>query len=148
MLIMPLPKWGYIFFSLCISVCNSLAFGAESNHPQSNWRPSYDSDVGPLLIAQNEEGQLADRLKATIEALRQGTPNYEDMEPVLRVAVKQQIQASRQLLQALGRLRSVRYEGEQSGGEVYDVRFANGNTVWLIAESPSGRLSALWFNAR
>jgi hypothetical protein len=86
------------------------------------------------------------KLKAVITALQNGTLDLNQLEPVLRIAVQNQMPAVRQRLSALGPLQAIQFVGVQNGADVYQVTFANGVTAWAIQMSPNGKLSSLWFN--
>ena len=49
-------------------------------------------------------------------------------------------------LRALGALHAINYEGQQQGTDVYDVRFENGEPVWLISLSQDGKIATLLLN--
>lgn len=84
-------------------------------------------------------------LEAVIADLQEGSPNYDDMEPLLRTAVEQQYTQVQSLLHQLGSIISVDFEGTQQGADIYSVSHQNGSTVWQFARSPSGLISVLWF---
>lgn len=86
------------------------------------------------------------RLRATIEVLRQGSPNYDEMEPALRIAVRHSLEATRERLEHLGGIERISYEGQQQNADVYEVTFTNGPTIWIIGLAPDGRIATLWFN--
>jgi len=83
------------------------------------------------------------RLRAVIAELKSGKPNYEQMEPMLRISLRQQISTLVSRLQALGALISISYEGEQQNADVYEVKFANGVTAWMIGIAPNGKINTL-----
>lgn len=91
------------------------------------------------------ESETKDILIETIALLQQGNPDYDNMEAVLRAAVKQQLPNVRRQLSALGDVVSVTYEGEQNGADVYGVEFENGANVWMIGLGPTGKISTLFF---
>ena len=98
----------------------------------------------PFVRAQARETE--DRLRQVIDQLQRGQPDYDQMEPVLRAAVRQQMDTISPMLRALGALQSVTYEGRQQNADVYDVHFANGEAVWLISLSPDGKIATLFVN--
>jgi len=97
----------------------------------------------PLNIAHAFDTDA--RLRAVIAELKSGKPNYDQMEPMLRIAIRQKITAWVTQLQALGSLLSLSYEGQQQGAEVYEVKFTNGTTAWMIGIAPNGNISILIF---
>jgi len=97
---------------------------------------------GPAL-AQSSSTESA--LRTVIPQLQRGEPDYNNMEAMLRAAVKQQLPTITPRLKALGKIQSVAHEGVQNGADVYGVVFEGGATVWMIALSPNGKISTLYF---
>ena len=87
-----------------------------------------------------------DDLRSVIEDLRSGSPDFDDMEPVVRITVREQSSNITQYLAALGPLQSIQFEETDSGIDIYLVRFSNGRTIWQFARSPRGRIGILYFN--
>lgn len=85
------------------------------------------------------------RLRSAIGYLASGAPDYADMEPMLRIAVEQQMPMITARLRALGQLRKLEFVGPQAGSDVFRATFENGVTSWAIQISPSGKLSTLFF---
>jgi len=48
-------------------------------------------------------------------------------------------------LRALGSLISISYEGQQQGADVYEVKFTNGTTAWMIGIASNGNINTLVF---
>ena len=78
----------------------------------------------PVNMAQAFDTEA--RLRTVIAELKSGKPNYDLMEPMLRIAVRQQIALWVPRLQALGSLLSLSFEGTQQGANVYEGKFTNG----------------------
>lgn len=97
----------------------------------------------PVNLAQAFDTEA--RLRTVIAELKSGKPNYDLMEPMLRIAVRQHIAEWSPRLQALGSLQSLSYEGEQQGAKVYEVKFTHGSTAWMIAIAPNGNIAVLIF---
>ena len=85
------------------------------------------------------------RLLKVITQLRQGQPDYEQIESGLSAAIKQQLPMVQAKLQALGSLQALSYRGQKQGADSYLVESVNGFSDWTIALSPIGRISTLWF---
>jgi len=85
------------------------------------------------------------RLRTVIVELKSGKPNYDQMEPMLRIVIRQQIAALVPRLQALGSLISLSFEGKQQNADVYEVKFTNGTTAWMIGIAPNGKIATLIF---
>ena len=85
------------------------------------------------------------RLRIVIAELKSGKPDFDRMEPMLRISIRQQLPALVDRLQALGSLLSISHEGQQEGADVYEVKFTNGTTAWMIGISPEGYIRVLNF---
>ena len=85
------------------------------------------------------------RLRTVIAELKSGNPNYKQMEPMVRIAVRHQMAAWGPRLQALGSLLSLSFEGQQQGADVYEAKFTNGSTAWMIGIASNGNIAALIF---
>lgn len=85
------------------------------------------------------------RLRNVIVELKSGKPNYDQMEPMLRITVRRQMAVMVPRLQALGSLISISYEGQQQGADVYEVKFTNGTTAWMIGIASNGNINVLIF---
>ncbi len=81
------------------------------------------------------------RLRMLIEELKSGKPHYEQMEPMLRIAIRQHVAHLAQQLQALGPLLSLSYEGSQEDADVYEARFKNGTAACMIGIAPNGNIA-------
>jgi hypothetical protein len=103
------------------------------------------ADGAQFAVLVEAQATLKDRLIQSIKELQQNNPNYNNMEPTLQIAVKQQLPMIQNRLQMLGNVKSVDYVGNQNGSEVYQVAFDNGVTAWAIQLGPSGKISTLWF---
>jgi hypothetical protein len=110
--------------------------------------PSYDRlQVNAFIFkTQSSPQQLEQRLRKVIGELQAGQPDLNDMEPLLRISVQQQLSNVVSRLQSLGRLTAVQYVGPQNNAEVFQVQFQQGATAWMIQVAPNGKLSVLWFN--
>lgn len=85
------------------------------------------------------------RLRTVIAELKSGNPNYKQMEPMVRIAVRHQMAVWGPRLQALGSLLSLSFEGQQQGADVYEAKFTNGSTAWMIGIASNGNIAALIF---
>ena len=106
-----------------------------------------------LLVTFSCTGALAQEttdehdLRSVINTLRNGSPDYDDMEPALRIAVREQNSSIIKFLNSLGPTRSIQFEETANGVDVYFVQFRNGRTIWQFARSHRGRIAVLYFNA-
>ena len=73
-------------------------------------------------------------LRRYIESLETGTPNYNEMEPGLAVAVRRQLPTILKMITRMGEFRSLTFKGVgYDGWDVYYVTFDNGMIEWRIA---------------
>ncbi len=79
-------------------------------------------------------------LRRHIEALRRGQPLYDEMGPGVAWNTRERLAFTEKDLKSLGELHSVTFKGVGRGGsDVYDVRFAGGDTEWRIFLAPDGK---------
>lgn len=100
----------------------------------------------PIVLAQSEVKATQLRLKSAIEKIQSGSPNYDEMEPMLRAAVQNQFSAVQPKLASMGATQSIEFMGAQNGQDIYNVRFENGALAWGIQLLPNGKIAALFFN--
>jgi len=98
-------------------------------------------------LAFAQETTNENDLHSVIEDLRSGSPDFNDMEPPIRIAVRENEPYINQFLRVMGPIKSIRFEETDSGIDIYYVQFRNGRTVWQFARSPRGRIGILYFNA-
>lgn len=96
--------------------------------------------------AISQDTTSASDLEHIISELRNGNPDYDDMEITLKVAVRDQLPQVENWLQLLGRVRDIEFEGAEQGIDHYLVTHEGGKTIWKFARSPSGKIAVLWFN--
>jgi len=83
-------------------------------------------------------------LRRIIEEGRRGQPDYDQVDEKLAQAMRQQLPTAKRDLAMLGELRSVAFKAVgPDGSDIYDVRFAGGNTQWRIGLTPDGKISVL-----
>lgn len=99
--------------------------------------------TGIVELAQSRPTES--KLRDVIERVRQGQPNYEEMEPPLALAVQQQLVVAQARLRQLGSVVSLRFEGQHQGADIYGVTFERGISVWGIGLSATGTISILWY---
>lgn len=133
-LLFSIPVWA-TFFIIFVSRAEAVSFRDSSLEPAVS-----------SLILRVQQQVTEPKLKAVIASLQNNTLDLNQLEPILRIAVENQMPAVRQRLNALGPLQGMKFMGVQQGSDVYQVTFANGVTAWAIQMSPNGKLSALWFN--
>ena len=76
------------------------------------------------------------------EELARGEPNYDLLSPQMANVTRQQLPALKQRLSSLGPVQSVKFvEVGPSGGDVYEVQYANGGLRWIISLTSDGKLA-------
>lgn len=74
-------------------------------------------------------------LRRYIESLEGGAPNYDDMDPQLAAAVRQNSAQLIETIKWLGALKSIAFDhGDASGSDVYLVTFEHGKVDWTVGE--------------
>lgn len=89
-----------------------------------------------------------DKLRAALVAATRGECPKSLMVPALEYACRQQAGNMSARLAQLGPIQSLIFQGTQPSPagvvEVYEVRFANGQMLWLVNTDADGKLAALW----
>lgn len=68
--------------------------------------------------------------------------------PALAEATRQQLLNLRRSLEYLGQLQSISFRGVGNGGwDIYEVRFANGLSIWRVFLGPEGKIAGMLFQA-
>jgi D-alanyl-D-alanine carboxypeptidase len=81
-------------------------------------------------------------IRRTIEALRAGTPNYQDMGPQMAQATRTHIAGLEKVMSDLGPVNAVTLlEAEPEGLDRYRVNFQNGTAEWNIRVNKDGTLN-------
>ena len=92
------------------------------------------------------EAALRHQIEAMIRG--QGKADYSEMTEELAAVSRAQISNLWAALSALGALESITFRGVGSQGwDVYEVKFANGISIWRIMLAPDGKVSGLLFQA-
>jgi hypothetical protein len=86
-----------------------------------------------------------ERLIKVLADLRTASPNFNQFEPMLRVAVQQQKQRTDAYFAAMGTVKDVAFVGAQNGGDVFQVTFEHGVSAWWIQIAPNGNIAGLTF---
>ncbi len=102
--------------------------------------------------AQTEEGQYADALGRMISETAAGTCPAEIMGGALLAACQQQLPQMSAGLASLGAVESITFvraeEGEYGRVEIYEVRFAGGQTLnWGIGGLEDGKFNVAYAGA-
>ena len=76
------------------------------------------------------------------EELARGEPNYDLLTPQMADVTRRQLTALKERFSSLGPVQSVTFvEVAPSGGDVYEVRYANGGLRWIISLTSDGKLA-------
>lgn len=82
-------------------------------------------------------------LRQYIADLQAGTSHYDQMNPRLANATRQQIAQLTQVLSALGMEKSLTFQRVDRGGaDIYYVDFERGRTEWQITMAPDGKMDS------
>src|SRR6185312_6823892 len=85
-------------------------------------------------------------LRKTIEALRAGAPNYEQMSPHVADEVRARLADLKETVGSLENVKSVAFlRTDRHGVDRYQVAFQHGNTQWAIKEGNEGKLTVVDF---
>jgi CubicO group peptidase (beta-lactamase class C family) len=85
-------------------------------------------------------------LRRNIEALRLGTPDYDEMGPQLADATRAQLPDLQKIIVSLGDIKSVKLQrADPAGADDYEVVFRNGTTEWNITVDKDGKLAGAGF---
>jgi hypothetical protein len=80
-------------------------------------------------------------LRALLEGLLTGQPNYELMNPGLAGATRQQLSQLQSMIKPRGALQSLTFKGVgQAGADIYDVKFENGVFEYRIMLGEDGKI--------
>jgi hypothetical protein len=117
----------------------------------------YTSVVTLILVTSLIQASLADpptsdspevrntkaRLIRVIHDLQSGSPDMNQFEPMLRIAVQQQKDRTNTYFAYMGQLKDVTFVGSQNGGDVFQVTFEHGVSGWWIQIAPNGNIAGL-----
>ena len=80
-------------------------------------------------------------VRAAIEQIQSGKPDYERMNPALAAATRQQLPQIQAMFVKLGPLQSITFKGvESNGADIYLVKFENGSLEYRIVLGPNGTI--------
>jgi hypothetical protein len=96
-------------------------------------------------IADNQPTPGAEAmLRKFIEAMRAGTPIYDQMSAPLVTAVKQQAAASTARLAQVGAIKAIEFRGVAPNGlDNFHVQYENGSSEYIIGLMPDGKIGSL-----
>ncbi|MES0809345.1 MerR family transcriptional regulator [Roseibium sp. SCPC15] len=84
-------------------------------------------------------------LRKVIDDHRRGKPDYDNMSPLLKSLVEEQLPVVRQELERLGREKSIEFRGVGTDGfDIYVVDFEGGRVEWGLAQGSGGQLTGLY----
>ena len=79
-------------------------------------------------------------IRRTADELARGEPSYDLLTPGMQEVTRQQLPQLERTFQSLGAIESVTFvEVGPQGGDVFDVKFANGALRWSIVLTPDGK---------
>lgn len=104
-----------------------------------------DQAVRPASQRRSPVPGSEQALRAYIEALGRGAPNYDAMTSQVATSTRQQLLLYRAVLARLGTLRALSFRGVTAAdNDVYVAHFSNGSAEWrlgLVKEGKIGRIS-------
>lgn len=78
-------------------------------------------------------------LRRLLDGIANGTPNYQEMSPLLAGALEQQLPQFQTIARYLGPVQEILFKGVgRHGWDVYEVRRANGTSQWRIVINANG----------
>jgi CubicO group peptidase (beta-lactamase class C family) len=123
-----------------------VVFSNESNAPVARIADGLAAlylGVPPRTAAPGGEALL----RRTVEALRQGAPNYDQMGEQMADITRAQLPGLQKMVGNLGEIKSVTLlAAEPAGVDRYRVTFQNGATEWDIKISDDGKLASAGFH--
>ena len=137
-------SWVPLIALAIIVVIGPLLVQGVSNSALS--MPLQPDDRGEPLKSRPASPGTEDSLRRYILSLEQGHPNYEEMSPQLAASVNRQLPKIKALIDRLGELKSLTYEGTASdGSDVYVAAFAGGQLEWHIGPLAEGKVNYRYF---
>ena len=129
--------------------------GAVTLHQGGMDRPLTRVDPSESLAAQAAlDERIANKLqqpgteaalRRTIDGYLKRTINYDEMEPPLANATRQQAAGILATMEQMGPVQSITYMGvSQMGWDSYDVKFAKGSFNFKIVLDPGGKIAGMW----
>jgi hypothetical protein len=99
------------------------------------------SATAEKLKNQTQDPRSEAALRRLIESTASGTPNYDDMSPMLADLVRKQLPRLQPGLAFLGPVQSLQFIGIGAQGQnVFSVKHANGASHWQISLDASGKI--------
>lgn len=123
-------------------------YRAEFSRGDMNWMIGFapSGRIASLYFQPAQRAESSETiLRAVIDQLRRGQPDYDKMGPELGEAVRQQLPVVRLTLAQLGSIRNVVSVGSANGLDTYKVDFTSGSLTWTIGVTPSGQIHTLMY---
>lgn len=133
---------GHIIGLIVLAVCVPLLFFGLSEAEKVT-RPNYSSSPSPVTQMTHNQMTSESDLREVIENLTSGSPDYRNMEPILRIVLQEQEASTEEFLNNLGPIENIEFKENDSGVDVYIVGFHNGRTIWEFGKSARGRIQVL-----
>lgn len=98
--------------------------------------------------AQNYTPRLEQSLRNALSKVTVGSCPPELMTPMLQYQCEKQVEPMKAHLARLGPVQNITFRGTQQTpqgpAEVYLVKFASGEMLWMVATDPDGKLNIFW----
>lgn len=129
---------GVIVFAVCVP----LIFLGLSQ-AEKDTRLNHPSPRSPVTQITHNQMTRESELRAVIENLQSESPDYSNMEPILRILLQEQKASTEEFLKNLGPIENIEFKENDSGVDVYIIGFRNGRTIWEFGKSARGRIQVL-----
>jgi len=106
-------------------------------------RPATPPPAAPARATADSRSEPA--LRAIVAAIQAGEPDYDVFTPDLAAKMREMAPQVTPLVQQFGPLKTVAFEGEQNGADMFRLTFENQATQWLIGFNDAGKVAALLF---
>jgi hypothetical protein len=104
----------------------------------------FDANLQARIQSGTPNPKSESMLQKTIAALASGKPNYEDMEPIVGDAVRNQLPQILAMEKQLGPVTSVKFTGVgDAGWDSFIVQHENGRLQTRIILSNDGKIAGL-----
>lgn len=130
---------GVIVLAACVPLIFWGLSQAEKDHrlyPRPDSLPLVEQITHNQMTRESE-------LRAVIENLQSESPDYSNMEPILRIVLQEQKASTEEFLKNLGPIENIQFKENDSGVDVYIIGFRNGQTIWEFGKSARGRIQVL-----
>jgi hypothetical protein len=127
---------------IVLAVCVPLIYLGLSQ-AEKDTRLTHPSSRFPVTQITHNQMTRESELRVVIENLQSESPDYSNMEPILRIMLQEQKASTEEFLKNLGPIENIQFKENDSGVDVYIIGFRNGRTIWEFGKSARGRIQVL-----